>query len=505
MGWTTARWGSLLGFTLLTALTAPAMELEPLVLALELGQQVLSHGLPAHAGAGGEVLLPLGELASLLELAITVDGAAGTADGFILAEARTFHLDLGRLEVTIEGRTEPVPAHAVHADLDELYIAIPQLVRWLPVELRLDRARSTVEVRALEPLPGEARALRQKARARLRRPDSLPPPPSPEPPFEPPFRTLDWPVIDLSLGLGLDHAERSSTLRGRLTLAASADLLGLTSRLLTTASSGSAPAQTRLSLGRRSAAAELWDVLPATELVLGDLTPTALPLAAATDGGHGLSLSSFPLDRPVDFDRMSIDGETLPGWEVELYGNGALLDFQLAADDGGIHFADVPLTYGLNRFELRSYGPHGEMRRQVRQMLIGPGLIRPGRWHYRLVAMQPGPWIARTGGAAGRERAGRLSLELERGMNRHLSLRGAVARIGEEDYRNLGLCLAMATVFSRLDLAADRRQRSLRLAVEARVAGLDLSLGHSRRRAVEGGPGLLTGPQMQHSLRAAGS
>ena len=50
------------------------------------------------------ILVPLGYLSELIDLAITVDKGNSTAEGFIFKEERTFNLDIERSEVTISGK-----------------------------------------------------------------------------------------------------------------------------------------------------------------------------------------------------------------------------------------------------------------------------------------------------------------------------------------------------------------------------------------------------------------
>lgn len=57
----------------------------------------------------------------------------------------------------------------------------------------------------------------------------------------------------------------------------------------------------------------------------------------------------------------TLSNTTDPGWVVELYVNGVLIDYK-KADASGFYTFDVPLIYGYSIIKLRFYGPNGEER-----------------------------------------------------------------------------------------------------------------------------------------------
>ena len=71
------------------------IEANLLILNLQLDGSTLSDGLMAYQD-GPQILLPLGELARLLTLAITVQPGAGSASGYVLSEERTFGLNVAQ-------------------------------------------------------------------------------------------------------------------------------------------------------------------------------------------------------------------------------------------------------------------------------------------------------------------------------------------------------------------------------------------------------------------------
>lgn len=122
---------------------------------------MLSDGIAAYQ-QGDDVLLPLGELARLLTIAIRTNPDAGTASGYILDEQRGFRLDLAETTVARATLREPYDPMLVRRGLDEIYVASRLLSVWLPVDFELDMASLVLAVRPRDKLPLQARLERQR-------------------------------------------------------------------------------------------------------------------------------------------------------------------------------------------------------------------------------------------------------------------------------------------------------------------------------------------------------
>ncbi len=73
---------------------------------------------------------------------------------------------------------------------------------------------------------------------------------------------------------------------------------------------------------------------------------------------YGALISSYPIGRQIEYDRHRFIGDLLPGWEVELYRNNALIGYQQTPSTDSM-IQDVPLLFGSNHFRLVFYGPGG--------------------------------------------------------------------------------------------------------------------------------------------------
>ncbi len=449
-----------------------------LILEVRLGSLTLSDGLVAYLHPGG-VLLPLGEIAAVLEFPIAVEPEAGVAEGWFLAENRRFSLDLSRREVVVEGVRSTVGTGLAELHSGELYVDSALLERWFPVAFDLDLSRLRLTVRPRETLPVEQRLERRAKWSQLQR--SRRSAHHRYPALDLPYRLLAWPAIDHRLALSWNGGAGDAAVR--YDAIAAGDLLGMSTELALNLSSGNSESASglRLKMGRRDAGGNLLGPLRATEASFGDLFSPRRPLVSRQQTGRGFEISNFPLGRPNEFDRTIVRGDALPGWEVELYHNETLIDFQTVADDGRYQFTDVPLHFGFNVLRRILYGPQGQKREHVERLFIGPELIRAGDSYYRLAVHQDAGDSAASG--AGRSGARRYFLDYERGLRRNLSIAAGLTSLSLDDgrhtYVSLGLRGTRGGFFASTDLVADSRGGwAGRLAAQGRLLGLQLQLEH---------------------------
>ncbi|MFQ3236696.1 MAG: hypothetical protein ACI9C4_002269, partial [Paraglaciecola sp.] len=92
----------------------------------------------------------------------------------------------------------------------------------------------------------------------------------------------------------------------------------------------------------------------------GDVFGKANDLSLSNQSGLGLTFARRPLNNSNKFATVTLEDFAQPGWEIELYRGGVLLQSGTVPDDGRYVFADVQTLYGINRFEIKLYGPYGE-------------------------------------------------------------------------------------------------------------------------------------------------
>jgi hypothetical protein len=358
-------------------------EPELVLLEVRLDDNRLADAIPSYQ-SGRETYLPLGELARLLTLAIRTQPVQGRAEGFILAEERSFHLDAARAVVTLSGRIESYDRPLVRVLTDDIYVAGSLLSRWLPLDLDIDLSSLTLRVRPRETLPLQARLQRERLGPRTGARGYE----DPGYPVHPlPYRLLGVPFIDQTLSLGLKTGQgrqRSANYTAYLT-----GDLGATEASVYVSSTREDPSpDVRFTLARHDPDAGLLGVMRARSVMFGSgvSSPSVVNIAARSPIGKGVGwlLSSRPLNQPTAFDRHTLQGDLPPGWDVELYYNDALVGFQAFRPDGRYSFDDQPLSYGVNDFRLVFHGPLGQQRVERQSFVLEQSAIPAGEFYYTL-------------------------------------------------------------------------------------------------------------------------
>lgn len=466
------------------AASAPAaanLEANLVLLEVRLDGQVLSDAVTAYQ-VGRDVLLPLGEMARLLTLAIRVVPGEGRASGYLLREERAFSLDVdARTVVAGDGVRAPFDPAQVRVLADDIYVASRLLARWLPVNFDLDMASLALVARPREQLPLQARQARRGRGDLAGAGHGLGADVDVDPGYPrqaAPYRMLSVPFIDQTLGLAASRNRGTRRNEAAYTGYLTADLLGMEAALYVSRDQQEAAPGLRLTLGRNDPDGDLLGPLHARTALVGSVAlPGVANLSAGSPTGNGVVLSNRPLDQPTSFDRTSLQGDLPPGWDVELYYNDALVGFQQARPDGKYSFTDLPLAYGPNGFRLVFHGPLGQSRVERRSFLLEQSAVPPGAVFYDLAAQRD---------QQGRARA---LAQVEWGLGEHLNVTAGWQRVpvpasqpaGERRYARVGLRAYWQALILTGDVArADDGGRLAQLGLKTCVGAIALSANHVR-------------------------
>jgi hypothetical protein len=454
------------------------------ILELRLKSFVLSPGILGYLD-GSTLYLPLGQVAEALEFPISVDPDGGRASGWFLSENRLFALNMARQEVVVEGRRGTYDPRSVELHVDDIYVDARLLSRWFPVDLRYDLSNSIIKARSREPLPVEARLAREEARAKLTSVEAGDRPRYDE--LDVPYRWIDWPFIDFSTEGGYTHdPDTGETWVSRYNSLITADLLKMNATMFVAGDQEDGLSQARLTLGRKDPQGELLGPLHVTEFALGDIDSPNTTLISQSNFGRGAEISSFPIGRSGSFSRIDLTGDLPLGWDIELYRNEVLIDFQLTRPDGRYEFRDVPLVYGVNVLRLEFFGPQGQRRTETRRVLVGDGAVPKGKFNFRLSANQHDTELIDVNDddvvtpESAIEGDGRFFAEAEYGITKNFSLTGGASSLpllsGRRNYGSLGARLGYRNTFSELDLITDSEGGVAGQASVQMILPADLSL-----------------------------
>lgn len=457
-----------------------------LILQIDLGQYILADALTGYLN-GGSLLLPLSEFVEVLDFAIGVSPGTGTANGWFIRENQLFSLDINSGEVVIGGKKERFDPGLVAVFEDDIYIDVRILATWFPVDIRFDLSNLLVKLKSREPLPIEQRLARDTQRKKLLAQKRQDDPQYSEIPQ--PYQVISWPSSYSSMEFSLNQSESGQVKGLRQTTFWSADVGKLSAELFLNADDQTIIPQARLKFGRKDIKGELLGAAKATEFAFGDISTPQFSSISNSNLGRGLIVSNFPLDKPTEFDRITLEGDLPSGWEVELYRNEVLLDFRTARADGRYVFEDVPLLFGVNVLRLTSFGPQGQTRDEIRQIRVGPDQIKPGSHHYRFAVNQQETQtlIGRIDTPSDPDLQGKLRFfsEYETGITRNLSMSANFASIpmtgGHGQYATLSGRAAIGNLFGRVDVTRDLSQGwATKIAAQTAIAGITVISEHDR-------------------------
>ncbi len=377
---------------------------ELLLFSVELDGLTLTDSLTAY-GNPEDPLVPLGELARLLDLDLAVLPEEGRAVGRIGESLRPLLVDLASGIVQLGGRNVPLGEGTVVRGPNDMFVTVSALQQLLPLVVIVNQDELVLQLTATEKLPGQAR------RERLARRESLGIRQVEEETFrvDSPYRHLGRPAFDVSANLGTDNARGGFTRRyeGRV----AGDLLKTAFTGFLGTDDNGRPNAARVMLARASDNADLLGPLGATRFSVGDVFTPALSLGPRIIGGAGFTFSTSRQENPSVFDRVTLRGELPIGYDVELYVNDILRSGQDTPAQGLYEFVDVPLVRGLNVVRIVAYGPRGERDEQTRVIAIGGGQLAAGKTSVDAgLVLQERPVIDLTGAGAAQGAGGRGGL-----------------------------------------------------------------------------------------------
>ncbi|MEN8169272.1 MAG: carboxypeptidase-like regulatory domain-containing protein [Pseudomonadota bacterium] len=326
------------------------------------------------------ILLPLGALATILDIAIDV--GADSASGFVIKEENTFLLDTSRNEVILKGIIGTYNNDLVKILDDDIYVDASLMGDWLNMKFDVDLYGSRVWVRSELKLPFLARIERERRIAKSL--STLNRGKQQYPRHHEAYKNYTLPFLDQTLSINQRYSDTGDDTTVLSTTHATADLFQHESSWYLTMNDQDGVDDFRVTLGRTDPEGTLLGPMNAREYKFGHVSEPRIGLINVPSNlEYGAVVSSYPVGRQNEYDRHRFMGELLPGWEVELYRNNALIGYQQTATNGQYDFQDVPLLFGNNHFRLVFYGPRGEIRETSKQFQPSQAMTKKGEHYYR--------------------------------------------------------------------------------------------------------------------------
>ena len=362
---------------------------------------------------GDTFLLSLEELVAALEFPISIDSAQGTASGWYISPERRFSLDIKRGEVSSGGKKLSLGGDEAVLFEGGVYVETAALERWFPLRLAAVVQQLYLDIEPTELLPIQARWQRRQSRnvrsSAYREPQ--------HPLQETPYQFLGPHITRLRLGYSTirDTPDSDADYKTNYALLSRGDLAWMTSKVSLAGTSDDSLTGASLNLERTA----FDGPLRLNHIEVGDLSSSGFRGVLLRGGDFGSSPSRRLRDQTV-----FLDGNQLPDWDVELYQNGQLIATQTVGQDGRYLFDNIALLFGENHFELKFYGPFGELESRDEYYFLGADTLAPGQISYDVAAMQQGRTVFSVNDATADEDtgSGRYTANFNLGVSRGLTI-----------------------------------------------------------------------------------
>lgn len=356
------------------------------LLDVQFGQHTFDQGLDVYL-RGSRFYVPLVDLVALLEIDVATDGRG--AKGQLTGSGPRFLLQRqadGWL-VEIDGERQR-PAHGrIVVDNHLIYIDQGLAEDWFGLTLVLDAPNSRLHLKTAFTLPFEARLARKNRK--VARQHYLEP--VRQPTLDTAYAWFELPSADVRVShITRNHLKEDVDTQRvtNYTLRTNGDLAGMSTESFLTGQRESGLSNVSLRMDRFDHQRSMGGPLGLSQISLGDLSHPGLPLAPG-GYGRGVIIGNDTVGARSHQDVQNIEGDYFPGWEVELYLNGTLVDYQVIPEDGHYKFTDVVLFEGDNPFVLKFYGPNGRVDEKTQNLFVGADVQDTNRFRYTLSVSQP--------------------------------------------------------------------------------------------------------------------
>lgn len=340
---------------------------------------------------GFQSYLPMQELARLINFPHQIDLENQRFTGYIFSQDNGFILDVGQGTYSVLGKTLPLPQDSVIVKdfgqgIGEFY-ATPELLNELwSLGINVDFSKQAILITTPRRTPSELEAERKERQAELENENNRADIEQNFDTVHNGYRLLGPQTLNINNNLFWDNS--SKTLRNSTNFNGRGDLLGAEASYTINVENGGEDdfdlEQSRVLFTRRNLDNSTFLPYGLNLVQVGDVSARTPLLTENIISGRGVFLSTKTNSRPRTFDEVVIEGISQPGWEVELYRGGQLLDFVVVNQRGEYQFENVQLSFGKNRFRLVFYGTEGQIEERFEEYDIDRRRLRPGQTQYEV-------------------------------------------------------------------------------------------------------------------------
>lgn len=356
------------------------LENEELLLIAQVEEHVLDTVFGYKQGNGA--MIDLDNLFSVIDFPIIVDLDKRRADGWFINENQKFSLivpddETTLARVTIDGSSYQIPRHLISVKDDDIYLHSAFLSDIFDIGFEVNFKDLLLLISPKQLLPLQER-FRRRARLGKLSIGKLQPP---QLPFRnTPYTAFSLPLVDIQTQYSVSKDNSS----GSYSMVGMGDLAYMTGSYFLGGNDDDPFKNFRLNLQKESIDNDLLGPIGASEVALGDISPVNLPLLRGAAQEAGFKLSNRNLTTNSQSNTTDFVGDLLPGWDIELYHNGILLETRTVDDSGRYEFRDLDLSFGDNVFKMVFYGPQGQKRERIENVQVNANTLQSRKLTYNL-------------------------------------------------------------------------------------------------------------------------
>lgn len=354
-------------------------DLDVIVSNVVFDDQEILDGLVIYQNENDVIYIPMAELFSTLKIPISVNLNENTAQGWFGAESETFYFSLDEKVVQYSNKTYFVAESSIIRRDNDIYVDINALTKWIPIEIEFNPLQLSLVVDTDQPMQMRIDEAKKSRWSKLDNKDSLLQ-------FEPSViedeSLFSFPFIDMNLTYSHSQIQGESV-SGPIGYALSGyQLFSGLETAWTVFDTGGNETDPLVNMTFRKGIRDEFPVPAVKQFEFGDVLLDRRSLVHRSVRGRGSVLSTFANPQIRNEMSVSIEGRVLPGWDVELYQNGSLIDFIPASNSDQYQFIVSNAQFGKNTFLIVFYGPQGQIRQEVRQYTVGEKKLEKGAFAF---------------------------------------------------------------------------------------------------------------------------
>lgn len=313
--------------------------------------------------------LGLNEFSTALDFAITANPEQTQYSGWFIKEANPFTLTISKspdekmqsVTVDINGEQTQLQDNEYQIEFDDIYINGDVLAEWFGLTLEYDFVNLKCILSSASPLPVQLRYARKNNKINKG---------SGRQAAQFTAKDADYQLLSpqaMDVVLNASHGNSITSL-GYSALGAR-DLAFMRSEFFLRGSNQSGLESASLNFSRKALSGSLFNT-GITEIEIGDVQSVRGGLSSTGGLSRGIALTNRSNNSEQDINVTTLQGPIQTDWDVELYRNGILIERLIAVDTGRYEFTDIPLFYGKNTFELKFFGPQGQVDSKIIERLV---------------------------------------------------------------------------------------------------------------------------------------